>query len=202
VRYFIDNKIAFTGAIVAFVGSLFVTLDRFSYFQQRFSDVGQWKKMTIALQTLDGLKEKDSAGQPIGVIREKDEGFVELAHIIALNRPDLAQKRIIAIAKNKPVAIADVSIPVIHVVTNDAPSVAKSLTFEFALMQWISAYRTEWFLYRGFIFVSLGFLLGILSRIKKKKEEKPPNKAPEPTPPSVTPPADAGVAPAGGVAHL
>ncbi len=29
-----------------------------------------------------------------------------------------------------------------------------------------------------------------------------PNKAPEPTPPSVTPPADAGVAPAGVVAHL
>jgi hypothetical protein len=33
-------------------------------------------------------------------------------------------------------------------------------------------------------------------------DEKEPNQSPEPTPTSVTPPADAGVAPADGVAHL
>lgn len=195
MRFYIDNKIAFWAAVLAFLGSLFVTLDRFSYFQERFSDVGRWKRIASGLKQLDEMNGKNSDGTPLGLLRPNDEGFVELAKIISLNRQDLAKKQIVVIAKNKPVAIARLSIPVIHVATVDSPLQATPVAFEFGLMQRISAYRTEWFLYRGFILVSVGFLLGVISRIKRKKKEESPNKEPAPMLSAVTSVADAPVVP-------
>ena len=196
MRYFIDNKLAFLGAVLAFLGSLFVSLDRFNYFHEQFSNVGEWKRINCALRQLEEMKAQSSDKQPLGVLTGQDEGFSELAKIISLNRLDLAGKRIVAIARNKPVGIAELDIAVIHVLTDDSPRKGTPVCFEFALNQWISAYRTEWFLYRGFILVTLGFLLGVISRIKREKTETPPDVAPESPPSNVgSPVGPASVAP-------
>jgi hypothetical protein len=170
MRYYIDNKLAFLSAILAFFGSLFITLDRFDYFHERFSETGQWKRISSGLQKLDKMNSKSADGKPLGVLTDSDQGFVELAKIISLNRPDLAGEKISIIAKNKPVTVAGLDIPTIHVGI-EGSNQGKPVAFEFGLMQWISSYRTEWFLYRGFALVSIGFFLGIISRIKRKQAE-------------------------------
>lgn len=186
MRYFIDNKIAFWGAILAFIGSLFVSLDRFNYFNEQFSNVGQWRRIDSAFRNLSEMKDQSSDKQPLGFLTAQDEGFSELAKIISLNRIDLAEKRIVAIARNRPVGIAELDIAVIHVLTEDSPRKGIPVCFEFALMQWISAYRTEWFLYRGFILVTLGFFLGVISRVKRQRIETPADVASESPPLDVT----------------
>jgi hypothetical protein len=183
MSYFIDNKIAFWGGILAFLGSMLISLDRFNYFHEIFSNVGQWKQLTIALGKLDNMKAQSADRSPLGLIKKQDEGFLELAKIISLNRQDLSNKKIIAIAKNKPANLAGLDIAAIHVVTDDSPGKATPVCFEFGLMQWISSYRTEWFLYRGFILVTIGFLLNVISRIKRKKIVETSNLEPETPPP-------------------
>lgn len=164
----IHNWLAFVAAILGFIGTFIIVMDRFEPIHRKINRFHQkWENISIALKDLDTFDTEVEDGQKVGMVELGKQGFSELVDIILNNRPDLMNKDIAAIAKNKPIIIGGTSFKIVHVAFANNPQ-ADSLTTEYVFYEWVRDYREKYFLRIGLILIGIGFLIGVFGRIKRK----------------------------------
>ena len=164
----ISNWLSFFAAILGFLGTFIIVMDKFEPIHRRIDKFQKWKNISIALQDLDTFDTKFKSKEKLGAVMFDEQGFSELVDIIISKRSDIKNKNIICIAKNEPINIAGVPYKVVHILfENNNHGV--SLTTEYIFNEWVRDYREKYFLKIGLILIGLGFLIGILGHIKRKK---------------------------------
>jgi hypothetical protein len=161
----IYNWFSFIAALLGFIGTFIIVMDKFGPIHRKISQLNKWKNISIALENLNTF---DTNKDNLGMIESGEEGFMELVDIIYGNRPDLADKKIEAIAKNKPITVGGIPFGIIHLVFLNNINKGYPLTTEYIFHEWINNYREKHFLKKGLWLIALGFLLGIFGHIKRK----------------------------------
>jgi hypothetical protein len=168
----IDNHLAFYGAILGFTGTLIATVDRFPTTHQYISTFSKWRNIDEALANLQNVEHPDDQ-HIIPDITEGKPGFDDLVHIIKLNRPDLANEKIDGIFTETTVGFGnDLDIRILCVgleqwsILDGFKKEAKPIAFELQFFDWVSTYRQRYFLSIGIFVAGIGFLLGVLSRLR------------------------------------
>jgi len=164
--YRVDNYFAFFSAILGFVGTLVIAMDRFGPIHHSIDRLGRWQNISTGLRTLDTLQTKLHDGQMVGLLQPNSPGFNELAHIISLNRPDFREEDIGTIVKNAPVSVGGVDLRILHIARRNTNS-ATPIGVEYMLYDWVKDYRQKCFLKYGLSLIGLGFMLSIFSRIRR-----------------------------------
>lgn len=165
----IHNWLSFFAAVLGFLGTFVIVMDRFEPIHQRINRFQKWENITIALQDLDTFDTEVKDGKKLGIVELGKQGFSELVDIILSNRPDMMNKGIVAIAKNQPMALGGVPFKIVHVAFANN-SQAESLTTEYVFYEWVKDYREKYFLKFGLILIGLGFLIGVFGHIKRKTQ--------------------------------
>lgn len=171
VRSFrIYNFVSFSSALLGFLGTFVIVMDNFGPINYVIDQCPKWQNISIALKDLDTFDTEVKDKTKLGMIENDKDGFSEILDIILQNRPDLINEKIVAVAKNQPMALGGIPFKIIHVVCA-GNNQAISLTTEYILYEWVRDYREKYFLNIGIKLIALGFLMGILGHIKR--EPKP-----------------------------
>jgi hypothetical protein len=163
----IDNKLSFAAAVLAFLGTVIIVMDRFGPVHSCVDRFPKWRNIALAVVDLDTFDTKNGGGKEVGMVEQGKPGFCELVHIILANRPDLQDKTIVAIAKNQPIGIGGVPMKIVHVALLNDPQ-GYSLTTDYIFHEWIRDYRDKYFLKAELSVIALGFLLNVFAHIKRK----------------------------------
>ena len=163
----IYNWLSFVAAVLGFLGTFVIVMDRFEPIHRRIDRFQKWENISIALQDLDTFDTEVKDGKKLGMVELGKQGFSELVDIILSNRPDMMNKGIVAIAKNQPMALGGVPFKIVHIAFENI-SQAESLTTEYVFYEWVRDYREKYFLKIGLILIGLGFLIGVFGHIKRK----------------------------------
>ncbi len=170
----IDNHLAFFGAIFGFFGTLIATVDRFPATHQYISSCSKWRNIDEAIFNLPNIEHPDRE-HLIPTLRIGKPGFDDLLYIIKLNRPDLSAENITAIYTQGTVGFGqddNLKIRILCVglrkwsIIDGYKSVGKPIAFEVQFIDWVNAYRQRYFLTIGLSVATIGFLLGIFSRLR------------------------------------
>jgi len=164
----IQNWLSFFAAVLGFIGTFVIVMDNFEFISNRIDKFQKFQNISIALNNLNSLNTTIKDGQKVGMIRLGSQGFSELIDIVIINRPAFRNKQIVAIAKNQPLVLADIPFNIVHIfIANETHAV--SLTTEYIFDEWVSNYRDKYFLKFGLSLITIGFLIGVLGHIKRKK---------------------------------
>jgi len=166
----IDNKLSFCAAVLAFLGTIIIVMDRFGPIHRTIDQFPMWQNISTALADLDTFDTKTRDGKKVGMVERGKPGFIELVRIISGNRPDLKDKTIVSIVKNQPIGIGGVPMKIVHVAFKNNPD-AQSLTTDYIFHEWIRDYRDKYFLKVGLSVIALAFLLSVFTHIKWKTRE-------------------------------
>jgi len=161
----IYNWLSLIAALLGFIGTLFVVMDKFAPIHRKIDQFNTWKNISIALKDLNEFDEKGKGGE-FGMIEHGEQGFLELVDIIYSNRPDLTDRYIAAIIKTQPITVSGIPFKILRVVFlnfNTYP-----LTTEDIFYGWVNNYREKYFLKKGLLLIALGFFLGVLGHLKRK----------------------------------
>lgn len=163
----IDNKLSFAAAVLAFLGTVIIVMDRFGPVHRGVDRFPKWRNIGLAVVDLDTFDTKTGDGKEVGMVEQDKPGFSELVHIILANRPDLQDRTIVAIAKNQPIGVGGVPMKIVHVLFKNS-SQGYSLTTDYIFHEWIRDYRDKYFLKVGLSVIALAFLLSVFAHIKWK----------------------------------
>jgi len=165
--YYISNWRLLIGSALGFLGALIIVMDKLPPVHSLIDQCRPWSDVSYAIKDLNSYDYRSADGSLIGYLSVGDRGFDELVKIININRPDM-QGTIVAIAQNSPINLGGIPSSIIHVALEHEQK-GVSVTTDFTFREWIAKYRERYFLKRGFFFVTLTFLLGIIGRIEKKQ---------------------------------
>jgi len=130
-------------------------LNRLSAFGR--ADEG-WRK-------LNKLTYEDPKGIPYGRLQQEENGFEKILEIIRDNRPGIDESQIAAIICTQPITIglAEGKVPVTRVIAlwTQGESTKDDIATAETVKEWITRSRLRFVLFWGFLFLSLGFLLGL-----------------------------------------
>lgn len=163
----IVNKPSFLAAALAFVGTIIIVMDSFGPVHRIVDKLPKWKNINLAVADLDTFDTKMKDGKEIGMVERDKPGFTGLVHIIFSNRPDLRDKKIIAVAKNQPIGIGGVAMKIVHLQFENNPQ-GYSLTTDYIFHEWIRDYRSKYFLKIGLSVIAIAFLLSVIAHITWK----------------------------------
>jgi hypothetical protein len=164
----IDNYLSFVAAILMFIGTLVIVMDKFGPVHRIIDQFPKWRNISAAMIDLDTFDTKAKNGTKIGIIQYGSQGFWKLIEIIRYNRPDLKDEEIVSVAKNQPIIVGGTPFKIVHLAFKSNPKKGHSLTTEYIFYEWIKSYRERYFLKRGLFLIGLGFLLGVFGHIKRK----------------------------------
>jgi len=154
------------GSVLAFVGSVIMVADQcwpaFHGLLNRLSAFGRadegWRK-------LNKLTYEDPKGIPYGRLQQEENGFEKILEIIRDNRPGIDESQIAAIICTQPITIglAEGKVPVTRVIAlwTQGESTKDDIATAETVKEWITRSRLRFVLFWGFLFLSLGFLLGL-----------------------------------------
>jgi len=145
-------------------------MDKFGPIHRKIDQFQKWENISIALKDLDTFDTEDKDGNKLGGVEVGKQGFSELVAIILSNRPDLMNKKIVAVAKNQPMELGGVPFKIVHVAFANNPK-ADSLTTEYVFYEWVSNYREKYFLKTGLLLIALGFLMGVFGHVRRRTKE-------------------------------
>lgn len=142
-QFYVSNWRLLIGSFLAFIGSIVIASDKFPPVHSQYNRLQKWSNIHHAVADLDVFDYPTGDGNKVGYVAPEDVGFTDLAYIIRLNKPDLEGK-IVGIAQNSPMALADVSSKIIHVVL-EGKKRGVSVTTDFIFHEWIAKYRERFF---------------------------------------------------------
>ena len=160
------NWLVLIGSVVAFAGSFIMVADQwwapFSGLLNRLSGFGRadegWRK-------LNKLTYKDAKGKPYGRLQKEENGFEKILEIIGDNHPGIDESQIAAIIYTEPMTIgpAEEKVPVITMISlrTQGESTTDPIATAETVKEWITRSRLRFVLFWGFLFLSLGFFLGL-----------------------------------------
>jgi len=162
----IENKLSFAAAVLAFLGTIVIVMDRFGPVHRTVDRFPKWRNIATAVADLDTFDTRIRDGKEVGMVEHDKPGFSELVHIIIfVNRPDLRDKTIVAIVKNQPIGVGGVPMKIVHVLFKNNPQ-GYSLTTDYIFHEWIRDYRDKYFLKTGLSIIAIAFLLSVFAHIK------------------------------------
>lgn len=94
------------------------------------------------------------------MLQQEDNGFEKILEIIRDNHPGTDESQIAAIIHTKPIAYGKVQVGVISLRTK-GESTADTIATAETVKEWITRSRLRFVLFWGFLFLSLGFALGL-----------------------------------------
>ena len=165
--YRIYNWLSFIAAVLGFVGTFVIVMDKFGPIHRKIDQFQKWENISIALKDLDTFDTEVKNGGKLGKVEFGKQGFSELIDVILSKRPDLMNKGIVAVAKNQPMVLGGVPFKIVHVAFANNPQ-ADSLTTEYGFYEWVRDYREKYFLKIGLLLIALGFLMGVFGHVKRK----------------------------------
>lgn len=165
--YFVSNWRLLIGSFLGFMGGIVIAIDKFPVIHHQISRVQKWSNIQHAVADLNVL-DQPIGGIKVGYVAPSEPGFDDLVNIIRLNKPELNDK-IVGIIQGTPMAVGGVPSKIIHVIM-EGPAETVPVTTDFIFHEWVAKYRERFFLKLGLLFVTLGFLMGIIGRIDKRKK--------------------------------
>ena len=166
----IDNKLSFWAAVLVFLGTIIIVMDRFGFVHRTVDLCPRWRNIALAVAHLDTFDVKIAGGKQVGMVERDKPGFAELVHIISANRPDLQNRTIVAIWKDQPIAFDGVGMKIVRVRFEN--NFQYSLTMDYIFNEWIRDYRDKYFLTTGLSVIAIGFLLNVFAHVKRKGKER------------------------------
>ena len=101
----IYNWLSFIAAVLGFVGTFVIVMDKFETIHRNIDRFQKWQNISIALKDLNTFDTVVKGEEKVGMVEFGKQGFSELVDIIHSNRPDMMNKEIVAIAKNQPMSL-------------------------------------------------------------------------------------------------
>ena len=166
MRVRVDNGLALTAAIIAFLGSLVVQGERLTPVKQLIPGNTRWDHVQEAMQELRQMSGRSKDDKPLGILKKDHPGFDALVESICSHSPQFRKDDVVLVAMNAPVAIASVSLPIIHIVLARDTENGIPVAYASEVQNWINTSRSQWFYDRGFPILTVAFIFGILSRLK------------------------------------
>jgi hypothetical protein len=164
------NWLVLIGSVFALVGSFIMVADQccppFSGLLNYLSAVGRvdegWSKLKeFTYETVEGI--------PYGMLEQEDTGFEKILEIIRDNHPGTNESQMAAIIHTKPMSLqlGEGELPVITVISllTQGESTPDAIATSEIVREWIARSRLGFVLFWGFLFVFVGFLVGLLGHL-------------------------------------
>jgi len=71
----IDNKLSFAAAILAFIGTFLIVMDRFGPIHHTVDLHPKWRNLAASAKDLDTFDTKYRGGKDVGMVEENKPGF-------------------------------------------------------------------------------------------------------------------------------
>ena len=147
------------------LGSAFALGDRWPSVQVVFNRLSRFGAIEKAYAELTTLDEKDTANNPVGILRKGQTGFPQLLQLLTERLPALRQAQVSAIGYARPMTIGSVTVNDVISVAREGSSVLESVATREALDAWVQSARLRFDLLAGFVLVGLAFLLNLIAHI-------------------------------------
>ena len=154
------NLLVLIGSVFAFAGSFIMVADHWPPFHSLLNRLSAFGSAEKGWSKLDEFTYKDAKGKPLGMLQQEDNGFEKILEIIRDNHPGTDESQIAAIIHTKPIAYGKVRVGVISLRTQ-GESTADTIATAETVKEWITRSRLRFVLFWGFLFLSLGFALGL-----------------------------------------
>lgn len=114
---------------------------------------------------LNKLTYEDPKGKPYGMLQQEENGFEKILEIIGDNHPGIDESQVAAIIYTEPITIgpAEGKVAVITMISlwTQGESAKDAIATAETVKEWITRSRLRFVLFWGFLFLSLGFALGL-----------------------------------------
>ena len=159
------NWLVVIGSVLAFVGSFMMVADHWTPFHGLLNRLSTFGRADEGWSKLNKLTYEDAKGIPLGMLQHEDNGFEKILEIIRDNHPGIDKSQIAAIIYTEPITIGrgEGKVPVTRVISlrTQGESTTDAIATAETVKEWIARSRLRFVLFWGFLFLSLGFALGL-----------------------------------------